>query len=364
MISTLIMGSPARRLTNPITRCWDHPHHRYAGTDDGRGTDQKLDPKRLTLHERVSVADAFPCRTADTAGMTESDGQTLRLVCPQWQGGGTSSVRELASEFPFEVARRGYAVGTAVLGAVLPANSGPTAVVPIEMGDDGLEQVDGVEAKAVLQRQLRAALDVIDEHEPARITTLGGECAVSVAPFSALARRYGNDVAIVWVDSHPDIGTPASAYPGWHAMAVSALTGHGDPDLLSLLPAAVPSRHVALVGLHEWTDDDYPNVAKFGIRSFAPEEVRNSSAPLLDWLRTTDCSRVAIHFDVDTVDSNEMVLGLGAVPGGLAGPQVRRLILDLSAAADVVGLTIAEFYPRQVMHLQQLLDGFPLLSDR
>jgi len=49
MISTLIMGSPARRLTNPITRCWDRPHHRYAGTDDGRGTDHKLDAKRLTL---------------------------------------------------------------------------------------------------------------------------------------------------------------------------------------------------------------------------------------------------------------------------------------------------------------------------
>ena len=43
------MGSPARRLTNPITRCRDQPHYRYAGTDDGRGTDQTLDTNRLTL---------------------------------------------------------------------------------------------------------------------------------------------------------------------------------------------------------------------------------------------------------------------------------------------------------------------------
>src|SRR5437762_9208235 len=43
------MGSPARRLTNPITRCRDQPHYRYAGTDDGRGTDPGLDTKRLTL---------------------------------------------------------------------------------------------------------------------------------------------------------------------------------------------------------------------------------------------------------------------------------------------------------------------------
>jgi len=48
------------------------------------------------------------------------EGQTLRLVWPQWQGAGTSSVRELAPEFAFGVTRRGYAVGSAVLDAVLP----------------------------------------------------------------------------------------------------------------------------------------------------------------------------------------------------------------------------------------------------
>src|SRR5665811_696789 len=42
------MGSPVRRQINPIMRCWDQPHYGYAGTDDGRGTDQRLDTKRLT----------------------------------------------------------------------------------------------------------------------------------------------------------------------------------------------------------------------------------------------------------------------------------------------------------------------------
>jgi arginase len=45
-------------------------------------------------------------------------------------------------------------------------------------------------------------------------------------------------------------------------MAISALVGHGDPDLLALLPATVTPDRVALVGLHEWTDDDFPNVAQ------------------------------------------------------------------------------------------------------
>ena len=54
--SPIIMGSPVRRHTNPITRCWDQPHYRYAGTDDGRGTDQKLDTKRLTLMMGFAVS--------------------------------------------------------------------------------------------------------------------------------------------------------------------------------------------------------------------------------------------------------------------------------------------------------------------
>jgi hypothetical protein len=49
VISALIMGSPARRLLNPIARCWAKPHNRYAGTGDGRGTRPNLDPNRLML---------------------------------------------------------------------------------------------------------------------------------------------------------------------------------------------------------------------------------------------------------------------------------------------------------------------------
>jgi hypothetical protein len=80
----------------------------------------------------------------------------LRLVWPQWQGAGTESVRSLAPEFPFDIARRGYSVGTKVLQAVLPEHDGPTAIVPVEMGDIGLEERDGIEAKAVVLQQLRS----------------------------------------------------------------------------------------------------------------------------------------------------------------------------------------------------------------
>ena len=161
---------------------------------------------------------------------------------------------------------------------------------------------------------------------------------------------------------NPDVGTGDSGYPGYHAMAVSALIGHGDPDVRALLPATVTPDRVALVGLHSWTDDDYPHIAEWGIQSFSPDQLRESSTVLLDWLTGTGCSRAAIHFDVDTIDSNEILLGPGAEPNGLTSAQVRRIVTDIDRAIDVVGFTIAEFIPRQVMHLRQIIKGFPLIE--
>jgi arginase len=101
---------------------------------------------------------------------------------------------------------------------------------------------------------------------------------------------------------------------------------------------------------------------RLGYPLVSPGDLRATTRPLLDWLAATGCSRVAIHFDVDTVDSNEIVLGLGAEPGGMTSGQVRRIVDDIDSVADVVGLTVAEFIPRQVMRLRQILTGFPLLG--
>jgi hypothetical protein len=49
------------------------------------------------------------------------------------------------------------------------------------------------------------------------------------------------------------------------------------------------------------------------------------------------------------VDSNEIIFGLGVEPNGLTSNEAGRLVADVSSIADVVGLTVAEFIPRQVI---------------
>ena len=143
-----------------------------------------------------------------------------------------------------------------------------------------------------------------------------------------------------------------------------ALTGHGDQELLQVLPATTAADQVALVGMHDWPDPTLPAIAaEWGLTVFRPDALRSTSAPLLDWLGDTGATKVAIHFDVDTViDADEIQLGLGADLAGLTSGQARHVVADIDGAAEVVALTIAEFIPRQVMHLQQILAGFPLLG--
>lgn len=288
--------------------------------------------------------------------MSLHDERTLRLIYPQWQGAGRDNVAALLPEIPMEYGRRGYAVGSRVLEAILPPHQGPTATVSVSAEESGV--TEGVESSAEITRALS---DAVEKLEPLRagavdrVLTLGGECSVSVAPFAALAQRYGDDLAVVWLDAHPDTDTQDTAYNGYHAMAVSMLTGHGDPSIAESLPATVDAQKVALVGLHDWEPDAYENVARWGLRAFSPEHLRETSAQLLEWLAHTGATKVAIHLDVDVIDSREAAWGLGRVPDGLTKDQVNRIIQDLQENADVVGLTIAEFIPREVLEVQQFV---------
>jgi arginase len=99
-----------------------------------------------------------------------------------------------------------------------------------------------------------------------------------------------------------------------------------------------------------------------GSSLFSPDVLRSTSAPLLAGSARPAPRRRPSTFDLDTIDADEIQLGLGADRGGLTTAGARRVVADIDGAAEVVALSIAEFIPRQVMHLQQILAGFPLLG--
>lgn len=290
----------------------------------------------------------------------ENKTSTPRLIYPQWQGG---VIDHLVPELASDDASRGYYLGAQLLNFLAPENGQRSATVPVslDVNDRGTE--NGINSYGVIVKQTRAALDILEIENPDRIITLGGECSVSVVPFTYLAAKYPDDVAVVWIDAHPDICLPYDPYAGYHAMALAACTGMGDEAIMEMLPGRIDKSRALIVGIREWDEGMQERQTEFGIPGLSPAEVADDSGRMLEWLRNTGVSKVVIHFDMDVLDPSELIAAVGVVPGGMRIDEVIRVINDISDEYDVVGLTVAEPMPRVAVRMRNMLSRLPLLSD-
>lgn len=284
---------------------------------------------------------------------------TVRLVYPQWQGG---NIAGLIPELPADVASRGYYLGAQLLNFLAPVNGQKTITVPVSLAKDERKVIDGVLDRDIILEQLKAALRLLEENNPDKIVTFGGECSVSVAPFTYLAGKYENDVAMVWLDAHPDITLPGDGYDGFHAMAVTAIMGKGDRRIISTLPAKIDPQKILLVGLRNWERDEIKKrQQQYGIKHLTKEEILSNDGAVVHWLKTSGVSKVVVHFDMDVLDPTEIVAAVGTDANGMKMDEVVRIIGTIAAEKEIVGLTVAEAMPRTALRLKNMLEQLPLM---
>lgn len=296
-----------------------------------------------------------------TFNITMSQNNTLRLIYPQWQGGDIAKwITEVKDP---EQASRGYYLGAHLLDFLAPSTGQKTLTVPVSTELCKRVVTDGVLDRDAIAQQTRAVLDILDIEKPDRIVILGGECSVSVVPFTWLASKYPDDVAVIWIDAHPDITLPGDVYPAYHAMAVTALMGDGDKKILGQLPAKIDPSKILFVGLRDWERDEIKvRQNEYGIKHLTPEETVSGSEKVIEWLRNTGAFNVAIHFDIDVLDPNEIIAAVGVVPDGMKIAEVVRVINDVAKEKNLVGLTVAEPMPRTAIILKEMLNQLPLLK--
>ena len=289
----------------------------------------------------------------------ENKSSTLRLIYPQWQGG---IISHHMPDINPDDASRGYYLGAQLLNFLSPDNGQKTLEVPVSLDIKDRKTEKGINSYSALLKQTKDAVGILNDQNPERIITLGGDCAVSVVPFTYLAAKYPDDIAIVWIDAHPDINLPYDDYKGYHAMALTACMGMGDEDILETLPAKVDVSKALVVGIREWDAGMKERQAEMGLKGLAPSEVANNSTAVLDWLKSTGVSKVLVHFDMDVLDPGELIAAVGVVPDGMKIDEVVRVINDISNEFDLVGLTIAEPMPRTAIKIRNMLNELPLLK--
>lgn len=288
------------------------------------------------------------------------DVKTIRLIYPQWQGG---NIAALLPELKPDEASKGYILGSYLLNFLAPETGNETLTVPVSKDINRIEE-HGILGYRPILEQTKEALNLIRRTNPDKILTLGGECSVSVVPFTYLLKKYNNDVAMIWIDAHPDITLPDDkTYNGYHAMAVNAIMGKGAKGIIGELPAAISTDKILFVGLRDWEREQIKaRQNEYGIKHLGPNEIKKDSSNILEWLQTTNVKHVVIHLDLDVLDPAEIIPAVGVVPNGLKVNKVTKVINDIAEEYDIVGLTIAEPMPRIAIKLQNMLTQLPLMK--
>ena len=287
--------------------------------------------------------------------------KTIRLIYPQWQGGDIAS---WIPKIPAEDSSRGYYLGAMLLDFLAPATEMKTFTVPVSTDYKERIVTDGITDKEIIIKQTKAALDILNVADADKIVTLGGECSVSVPVFTWLNERYADDLVIVWFDQHPDVTLPTDEYTGYHAMALTACMGMGDKDIIGLLPSKISPKNICLAGIRDY---EHPyikeRVNKLGLARFTDKELSEDSKPLLNWIKKTGKKKVLVHFDMDVLDSADIVTAVAdTTAGGLKLKEVVKIINEIANEFDLVSLTVAEPMPRIAIRLKKMLSDLPLLK--
>lgn len=256
--------------------------------------------------------------------------ETLSLLFPQWQGSGAARPERLTE-------------GAWQLQALL----GEREFVGVPVDPEGQSPSEGgVRHRTRLLEHLRRAQAELRQREPQRVFTVGGDCSVDAAPVAYLRSRYGDELAVVWLDAHADLNTPdSSPSQALHGMVLRLLLGEGDPELRAALTVALEPDQVFLAGVRQF---DPPELAYFEeqrLRHASVGDLEAHPERLIDLVAARGFGKLHLHLDLDVLDPEHFAaLGCPA-PGGLTLQGLSRLLQALSSAFEVVGLTICEYAP-------------------
>lgn len=290
---------------------------------------------------------------------------TLRLLFPQWQGGGDPS----------------YMLGARLLSWLAPDDGGPLEEVTVAQPDEmPLDIVDGILGRDAILRQIEDARRRIDRHRPDRIVVFGGDCGVDLAPFAYLNERYDGDLAVLWVDAHSDLFSK-TAMPNSHAHVLGTLLGEGDAAFRAAVKRPIKPGNAMIAGWQRLPDryaelraEEDDMAERYRVGRVTTDQIADGSEPVLAWLRETGARHVAVHFDLDVLDAGLFRSLTFSKPGRPAPtqddidagratlPQIVRLLGDVAREADVVGLGITELVPWDAIALQKALAELPLVG--
>ncbi|KXU21199.1 arginase [Clavibacter nebraskensis] len=232
--------------------------------------------------------------------------------------------------------------GAEAIRGDLPASATHVVDVPVEAGESlGTGVLRYASLLAVRTRQ-EAALEAATASGASPVVTVGGDCGVEIASIGHAAAAHPG-LAVVWLDAHADLNSPASSPSGaFHGMVLRAVIGEG-VDGLDLAAGTVTPDRVVLAGVRALDDTESDLVESRGIALLGADAVGPEA--LVAAVAATGAERVYIHVDLDVLDPGAMS-GVGyPEPFGLDVQVVTESIKALRRSFELAGAGITEFAP-------------------
>ncbi len=209
-----------------------------------------------------------------------------------------------------------------------------------------LRRESGMWGREELLGQLASARRMLQELQPARVLTIGGDCGVEVAPVSYLNARHGGDLAVVWFDAHADLNTPDSSPSGmFHGMPLRVLLGEGDPAFVEGARPHLSPRQVFLAGTRELDPPEARFIHQRELRHLPPAELLSRPEALVEALRAAGFRHVYLHVDLDVTDPGELPDVACPTPHGLALRTLTAQVRAVRGALELVGASVVEYAP-------------------
>ncbi|MBQ9828196.1 MAG: arginase family protein, partial [Lachnospiraceae bacterium] len=196
----------------------------------------------------------------------------------------------------------------------------------------------------IIRKQLKAGAEIIEREAPDRIFTVGGSCDGDISSILYLNKRYGGDMAVVWVDAHGDINSADESWSRlFYGMPIRAMIGDFPNTFGDIVTEPMSYKQFMNVG---GRDFDPPEIRYFAEHDMPWVKVENSSAinkRVCDAIRSLGKSHVYVHMDLDVLEPTEFSYFPLPAKNGFYFETVFGILTAIKENFDVPGFGLYEF---------------------
>lgn len=197
---------------------------------------------------------------------------------------------------------------------------------------------------------------------------LGGDCTITLGVVAGLLRRQP-DLGLIYFDGDADLKTPETTHSGiFDGMGVAHLIGDGAPELAHVGPRfpLLAADRIALFGFHPYEVEPWESrlLEKSAMQQYPVTSMDDRPVELAAEARARLEERaqaIAVHFDVDVMNSAEIPLGDWPHYDALSFGDVMRCLTVFVASPKLAALVVTEINPDHDpdgLFVRQFIDAF------